>query len=43
MEDNFKAASNRETAEPVGYLPTFMEQVLDTVERVLEKSSDRSS
>ena len=43
VEDNFKAAQNRESVESVGLLPTFMEQVLETVERVLENSSDGKS
>lgn len=43
MEDNFNAGQNREAKESLALLPTFMEQVLDTVERVLEKVADRNS
>ena len=43
MEDNFKAIQNREAEKSLAVLPTFMELVLDTVEKVLAKSTERSS
>ncbi len=43
MDDNLKPVPSRETGESVAVLPTFMEIVLDTVERVLEKSNNRSN
>ncbi len=40
MDDNFRPSPTRESSEDLGLFPTFMEQVLDTVERVLQKAQD---
>lgn len=43
MDDTFLPPPRQEAQESLALLPTFMEVVLDTVERVLHRNSDRNS